>query len=199
MARGQASAVLAPAIPPRAPITWPASKPVPTYRILLADPSDGSTEWAVSCPTGGDHTGPLVLQPGNPSDLGQQFQIPQVAEVSFTMTNVRTGLMVTWTGTGQPATQSPGSGSNVLWGIANSPAATAGTSPVLLQPLAENASSREFLGLRSDRQQAGDPIVTWMLVLDGSHDFASWRLEDVTAPPAAVPQFGVTIAVPSAW
>ena len=33
-------------------------------------------------------------------DLGQQFQIPQVTEVSFSMTNVRTGLRVKWSGRG---------------------------------------------------------------------------------------------------
>ena len=201
MAQGQASAIQAPPIPQRAPIAWPVSKPVPTYRILLANPRSG-TEWAVCCPTGGDPTGPLALQPGDPGNLGQQFQIPQVTEVSFTMTNVRTGLMATWTGTGKAVTQTPGNGSQVSWTTTSELPILfenpLGPGEVLLRPLAQGAQSDEWLNLWTDHEQAGEQIITYA-EFPPTHA-SVWKLEPVPVPgPTVPPQFGVKIAVPAAW
>ena len=92
----------------------------------------------------------------------QQFVIPQVAEVSFTMTNVRTGRMATSTGNDSPITQSPGNGSNVLWTIRH----------------------QSF-----DNEQAGNPIITYA-ELPPTHA-CEWKLEAVTASsPTTAPQEG---------
>ena len=198
MARGSISSVKAPSIPTPIPINWPASKPVPTFRVLLApDAQSGNTPWAVSCPKGGDATGPLVLQPRDEGDLGQQFKIPQFAEVSFSMTNVRTGLKAASSGAGAPVVQSGANGNTVLWTIAKKPEAPFFPWPA--QPgqvvIGSLDQSGQCLNLKGDNQQ-GDHHLGYVPVDTNS---SVWRLEPVTIPAAIPPQFGVKVSVQKAW
>ena len=201
MARGSISSVKAPVIPTPITINWPASKPVPTFRVLLApDEQSGKTPWAVSCPKGGDATGPLVLQPRDEGDLGQQFQIPQFTEVSFSMTNVRTGLKAASSGAGAAAVQSGANGNTVLWTIAKKPEAPFLPWPV--QPgqvvIASLGQSGQCLNLKGDNQQAGNPIITWDIFPVDTNS-SVWTLEQVTIPATIPPQFGVKVSAQKAW
>lgn len=201
MARGSISSVKAPVIPTPITINWPASKPVPTFRVLLApDAQSGKTPWVVSCPKGGEASGPLVLQPRDEGDLGQQFQIPQFTEVSFSMTNVRTGLKAASSGAGAAAVQSGANGNTVLWTIAKKPEAPFLRWPV--QPgqvvIASLGQSGQCLNLKGDNQQAGNPIITWDIFPVDTNS-SVWTLEQVTIPATIPPQFGVKVSVQKAW
>jgi hypothetical protein len=179
------------AIPKPNPVTVsvPDPKAVLTYQILLAD----DHTWAVSCADHGDQNGPLVLLPSNAGSLGQQWQIPQVHEATFTITNVRTGLRATRNDSGgsPPAVQQTAANDEtVLWRFDTREFLGGPTSDLpgdlsVCRPESVHAPG-EHLNLYGDTRIAGQPIITYW-------DFTSastWALVPVPVP--AAPTGGAT-------
>jgi hypothetical protein len=199
---GSADLEAAPDPPSSVSVPLPLPIPILTYQILLND----DHRWAVSCPDHGDQNGPLVLLPTDADSLGQQWQIPQVHEATFTITNVRTWLRATRNDSGgsPPAVlQTAANDETVLWRFdtreyLGGPASDLPGDLSVCRPESVHAPG-EHLNLYGDTRIAGQPIITYW-------DFTSastWTLVPVPVP--AAPPGGLTAvtapAVPAgtAW
>lgn len=201
MVNGSPSGVTMPAVPaPIQNIPWPSATPIPAYQILLA--ADNS--WAVSCPDGDDPTAPLVIRKSDQADGGQQWQIPQIAEVAFEMTNVRTGLKATRNDSGNSVLQTTANDNTTLWRfvqpIAGGLFGGVVTSPTDLSRcfLETVHVPGDHLNLDHDVRIAGQRLCTWN-DWDVNDIWTLSRLPDSTAPAGPASTFTVTITPPPAW
>ena len=201
MVNGSPSGVIMPAVPaPIQNIPWPSATPIPAYQILLA--ADNS--WAVSCPDGDDPTAPLVIRKSDQADGGQQWQIPQITEVAFEMTNVRTGLKATRNDSGNSVLQTTANDNTTLWRfvqpIAGGLFGGVVTSPTDLSRcfLETVHVPGDHLNLDHDVRIAGQRLCTWN-DWDVNDIWTLSRLPDSTAPAGPASTFTATVTPPPAW